>query len=165
MRRFPVKMHCVARPGIALAEVVCLLLIMAIFASICVPMIGKLYVANGRMKHELTWQRGVHELGLQLRRDARNATTATVDDSGKLLLNTGDAKIEYEFDGGVMRRTSQADADKLPGREGYVIANQATACFAVEADQVSVQLKIPSFRLIKQSDREIEILATKGVQP
>lgn len=159
------RIECGQKSGIALVEVVCMLIVAAILASVCFPLLAKLFVANNQLKHELNWQRGVHELGLQLRRDARFADQATVDPDDKLQMETSAARIEYEFVDGVVRRTSHSPGGELLGREGFLIAEHSSARFIADTDQVAVQLKIPSFRLIKRAERQMVIVATMGGQP
>ena len=148
----------------ALTEVVCMMVVGAILAAICFPLIGRLFVARSNVRNEIGWQASLHALSMQLRSDIESIQARpTVSDNTVTIPLEGtsneNALITYRFDKGVIERIISDKNGAVSAQEHFVFGKSSNVEFNMADDMLRLNLEQPSFRFRDQANRTICIHA------
>ena len=153
-----------SRKGWSLVEVIAVITIMAVLATVLIPVLFNGFLAYRNLRSEIDWIESTSRLGMTLRRDIRHASHAEIlenEESQRLQLTSPDSSITYSFaDGNLVRNLeSKKNESNSKSREGFIMPIDATLGWKIEqrlVPVVSLELDMPGPH--QNSDRRKVVL-------
>ncbi|MEM7315590.1 MAG: type II secretion system protein, partial [Planctomycetota bacterium] len=140
-----------SRRGWSLVEMIAVITMMAVLATLLVPVLFNGFLAYRNLRGEINWIESTSRLGITLRRDIRHASHAEIiekQDSQSLNLTSPDSSITYTFANGNLVRDLKSNKDRTnpTSREGFVMPADASLDWKIEqrlAPVVSLEMDLP----------------------